>query len=242
MQPWLFDPRPASKRRFASGKKVGRPPEEDSGQRHERRPNRNPRHPLHITTKVCPGLETLRTNEAFAIIIGTIGECQGRFGMLVTHFSIQSNHMHLIVEVDGTELQPSCRGLHVKDLKTPEELAKQALSKGLKGLFGKIAKRLNSRLWRRKGQVFAERYHAVAIESALQMKRTIEYVLHNGFKHGATTLPIDPYSSGPWFDGWEEPIELPAEPRESWPVAQPRTWLGREGWKRHGLIPFPVAA
>ena len=45
----LFYTGPPAQRRFASGKKVGRPREEGSCQRHEERPTRNPRNPLHVT-------------------------------------------------------------------------------------------------------------------------------------------------------------------------------------------------
>ena len=236
----FVDNRDASKRRFPSGKKIGRPLEKGAGQRHGSRPKLNPRFPLHVNTRICAGLETLRTNEAVDLICGAIRETQEKYGMRLIAYSIQSTHLHFIVEVDGSELQASLAGVHVNDILTREELAKRALAKSMKSLLGKVAKRLN-KLWRREGKVFDERYHAVVIKSPLQMKRTLEYVLNNGFQHGSTNLRIDPYSSGRYFDGWEEAIELPNEPREDWPVVPPRTWLAREGWKRHGPIRFPVA-
>jgi hypothetical protein len=170
------------------------------------------------------------------LICGAIRETQEKYGMRLIAYSIQSTHLHFIVEVDGSELQASLAGVHVNDILTREELAKRALAKSMKSLLGKVAKRLN-KLWRREGQVFGERYHAVVIDNPLQMKRTLEYVLNNGFQHGSTNLRIDPYSSGRYFDGWEEAIDLSGEPREDWPVVPPRTWLAREGWKRHGSRP-----
>ena len=238
----LFDDREPAKRTFASGKKIGRPRKEGAGLRHEARPVRNPRHPLHVVSRVCPGLESLRTNDAVDLIRGAIRESQGAYGMRVIHYSIQSNHIHLLVEVDGSELQPSLRGVPVNEIRRSEELAKLALAKGIKSLLVKIAKRLNARLWRRKGQVFEGRYYAESISTPLQMQRAIAYVLNNGQHHGATILRIDPYSSGRWFDGWEAPIATPSEPPEEWPVAAPRTWFAGVGWKIHGPIPFAVAA
>jgi hypothetical protein len=43
---------------------------------------------------------------------------------------------------------------------------------------------------------------------------------------------VDPYSSGPWFDGWKELLAAPIGN----PGAPPRTWLLRVGWRRHGPI------
>ena len=45
---------------------------------------------------------------------------------------------------------------------------------------------------------------------------------------------VDSYSSGRWFEGWragvgDRPVAAP-------PVAQPRTWFLRKGWRLHGLI------
>jgi hypothetical protein len=44
---------------------------------------------------------------------------------------------------------------------------------------------------------------------------------------------IDPASSGRWFGGWKRsPPTMAGDP----PVATPRTWLLRAGWRRHGLV------
>jgi putative transposase len=236
----FVDNRMPNKRRFKSGKKMGRPPKEGAGQRHETRPNVNPRLPLHVNTRVAKGLESLRSNEIFDLIRAAIGQSQEKFGLRVVAYSIQSNHLHMIVEADGSKLEPGPQDVPVLEMPRREELAKRALAKGMQGLLGSIAKKLNG-LWDRTGTVFPERYHAVVIDNPLQMKRTIAYVLNNAFQHGSTLLRIDPYSSGSVFDGWEEAIEL-AGSLEEWSVAAPRTWLAREGWKRHGPIRFPVAA
>lgn len=44
---------------------------------------------------------------------------------------------------------------------------------------------------------------------------------------------FDPCSSAAWFNGWRQaPTIVAGSP----PVAQPRTWLVRIGWRRHGLL------
>ena len=136
-------------------------------------------------------------------------------------------------------LQPSLRGVPARKIKKPAELGKLALSKGCKSLLVKTAKRLN-KLWRRKGQVWAERYYAESISSRRKTWNEIAYVLNNAHHHGATDLSIDPYSSGKYFEGWEAPIAPPDEPPEKRPTVPARTWLLAEGWKMYGPIPFPV--
>ena len=103
----------------------------------------------------------------------------------------------------------------------------------MQGLSVRIARRLNA-LWKRAGSVFAERYHDVILRTPRQVRNAVRYVLLNARKHGAAPPGIDPYSSGPWFDGWREKIRERVE--SSRPVALARTWLLAVGWRRHGPI------
>ncbi len=100
---------------------------------------------------------------------------------------------------------------------------------------------------RRRGRVFADRYHARIITSPLQARRELAYVLNNWRKHGedrravARGWKIDPFSTGWGFLGWREHEQAQwawSKPPtyEPIPVYGPRSWLLREGWKRHGLI------
>ena len=59
-----------------------------------------------------------------------LGEVQERFGVRIVHYSIQGNHLHLIVEADDRE----------------------SLAKGMQGLAIRIARAIN-RLFARAGQV-----------------------------------------------------------------------------------------
>ena len=174
------------------------------------------------------------------MILGVFRETREKRPIRILHYSIQSSHLHLIVEVEGrtaTKLGRMGEGWIPKD----GELAKNNLARGLQGMFVSLAKRLH-KLWGTAGTVFEERYHAGELSCPLMVKNAIQYVLHNGHKHGSCRERIDPFSSGPYFDGWEEAIKAPEEPREEWPVEAPRTWLAEEGWTRHGPIPFTVAA
>ena len=81
--------------------------------------------------------------------------------MRLVHYSGLSNHLHLLVDVHGTK----------------------NLSRGMQGLTIRIAKALN-RHWRRKGRVFADRFHASLLETVTQIRRATRYVLLNARKHG----------------------------------------------------------
>jgi putative transposase len=127
----------------------------------------------------------------------------------VVQFSVQTNHVHLLVEAE-----------------------EGALGRGMQGLGIRLAKAINRRLGR-KGQVWADRYHGRALRTPREVRHGLVYVLLNGRKHGVSGCGIDPCSSGPWFEGWREAIELR---RGRAPVARPRSWLLRVGWRRGGLI------
>jgi len=136
----------------------------------------------------------------------------------VIHFSIQPNHLHLIVEATS----------------------KTALARGMQGLASGLARRVNRKL-RRRGSLFADRYHGQAMAKPTEVRNAIIYVLKNYEKHpdpipDLHTEPrdgIDPCSSARWFNGWAESTPAPELPP---PVAAPHTWLLRVGWKRSGLL------
>jgi hypothetical protein len=154
----------------------------------------------------------------------------------ICHISVQTGHMHLIVEADDY----------------------LALARGMQGFQISCAKQLNRvisqrRGTRRRGQVFADRYHARVQRSPRQVRGTVAYVLGNWRRHGADASfhaagRVDPYSSAPLFDGWSHRASptLLAPPIDSLPVARPRTWLLAIGWRTHGLldpdvVPGPAA-
>lgn len=137
-----------------------------------------------------------------------------RLGIRLVHFSVQRNHLHLIIEADDSP----------------------CLSRGVKGLEVRLARGIN-RLAGRRGRVFKHRYDVRILGTPGQTRTCLVYVLGNARKHAAqagVTIPmgwIDPRSSGPWFDGWRD---SPTVSTEAWVKAQ--TWLLRTGWQKHGLI------
>jgi REP element-mobilizing transposase RayT len=193
---------------------------------HRTRPFHEHREPVHVTLRVKRGVH-LRQKA----VAGEIGQAirkasndpgaaavARRRTFRVVHFSIQPDHLHLIVEASS----------------------KRALARGMQGLASRLARRVNRRL-RRRGALFSERYHGRALATPLEVRRAIVYVLTNAAKH-AEAIPdrgtevqdgIDPCSSARWFAGWERPPPAPKLPS---PVADAATWLLRAGWKRHGHV------
>ena len=117
-----------------------------------------------------------------------------------------------------------------------------ALSRGLQGLFIRVAKALNRELGRR-GKVFADRYHDRLLRSPGQVRNALAYVLNNYRRHSRRSLArgwLDPCSSAADFKGWTGKT-LPVKRRtDDPPLPRARTWLLRAGWRRAG--PFPVDA
>jgi hypothetical protein len=85
------------------------------------------------------------------------------------------------------------------------------------------------------------RYHLKTLCSPRQVRNALAYVLLNVRKHWrqrngvAPPVRLDAASSGAWFDGWSRPPPA-SEVRPTCEVARARTWLLREGWRRHGLV------
>jgi hypothetical protein len=111
----------------------------------------------------------------------------------------------------------------------------------MKSLASRFARAVNRALGRH-GQVVRDRYHLHVLRTVREVRNAIRYVLLNGRKHLVKlgrALPrvaqVDPASSGPWFSGWRPGVRLPGAIGPP-PVAAPRTWLARHGWRRLGLL------
>lgn len=181
---------------------------------HRRRKGVQGRFPVHVTMRVDEGFANLRRPSEYRVVRKSIRRGNWKRGFRVNHYSVQSNHLHLIVEADD----------------------RIRLARGMQGLATRMAKAL-SRLWDRRGTVFAERYHSVVLRTARQVRNALRYVLNNVLRHGGH-LPVgrpDPCSSGEWFDGWKD--LRPRSPDEAdCPVIPARSALQRFVWRRLGLL------
>ena len=130
---------------------------------------------MHVTFRVACSLATLRGPRAFRAVEAALWQGAQRFGTALVQFSVQRNHVHLIVEA-------------------PE---KRALMRAVKGLSVRIARALN-RVRGQRGQVIGDRYHARLLRTPTEVRRAIHYIADNGRKHlAAEGRTVD------W--GWVDP-------------------------------------
>jgi REP element-mobilizing transposase RayT len=135
-------------------------------------------HPVHTVLRTCVGCWNLRSRRALAALAPALTSGSERFGFRLVHYSIQGNHLHLIVEADD----------------------QRALSRGMQGLTIRLAKALN-RMMARHGRVFADHYFARILKTPREVAHAVRYVLENR-QHHATELGIalpegyrDPFAS-----------------------------------------------
>jgi putative transposase len=209
---------------------AGRKPTGKTRVEHRTRPAHALRHPTHITLRARAGAPSLRGDLAFGIVRRAIARLSHEDARTfqVVHFSVQRDHVHLLVEAHD----------------------KKALSRGARRLVIGIVKRLNARTGRR-GPLWGDRYHRRDLRTPREVRNALVYVLTNLKKHapelraydGATSGIIDTRSSAPFFQGWDRgPPPMNAPPRARCPVATaPWSWLLAEGWKRHGLVSWTAA-
>jgi REP element-mobilizing transposase RayT len=188
---------------------------------HVRRPRVPVGSPAHITLRVHRGVPSLRSRRFIREFQDRLRKGCERGEFRVCHYSIQRDHVHFVVEAAG----------------------KEALGRGMKSVGIRLARTVN-RVFGRKGPALFGRYHVRVLRTPRQVRHALAYVLLNARKHWrqrrGTPPPVvlDIASSGAWFDGWKRPPPIgessgPSGPR---PVARPRFWLLREGWRRRGLV------
>jgi putative transposase len=215
----LAFPKPRGGARKGAGRKSASP---RGAVPHTRRPLHRAREPVHVTLR--SRFKPLRSQFVYPTVRRAIADANRRgLGCFrIVHYSVQADHLHLIVEAAHRE----------------------ALHGGVRGLSVSLARRINRLVFRR-GTLFADRWHGRPLTTPRAVRIALVYVLANFKKHGERLAgPLDPYSSAPYFDGFREyagksPFEIdPAVvPRplraQGPPVARAESWLLRIGWVRH---------
>ncbi|HEY0989439.1 MAG TPA: transposase [Kofleriaceae bacterium] len=179
--------------------------------------------------RVVPAVGNLRRRALYKAMRHATITAALRDRFRIVHISIQRNHVHMLAEA--------------KD--------KLALARGMQGFQISAARNVNTALAvgyrRRRGPVFADRYHLEVITSPTRARHALSYVLNNWRKHKedrygpAATWLVDPYSTGILFADWKEledkvmmwPMRETYEPLF---VRRPASWLLREGWKLGGSV------
>lgn len=163
------------------------------------------RTPVHINFKY----KTLIKNKLSLKLLKRAIMNARSHGLKVIHFSLQSNHVHLIIESENNDL----------------------LTRGMRSLTVTFAKGL------RRGKVQLERYHLHVLRSISETKNAVHYVLFNKQKHEKGTYSkIDEYSSLLMLDKALELIKKFAQTRkmtlllgkgENWTLDKERSYLLR---------------
>jgi REP element-mobilizing transposase RayT len=142
-------------------------------------PRKQPRRtPAHVTMRIVGGRPSLRSNRSFRAVKEALRKGKVRFGLRVIHFSVQGNHLHLLVEAEDA----------------------LALARGIKGLSVRIVRAFN-KVHGLRGQVFSDRFHSRALKSPREVAYGMRYVLGNHLKHGLSSGGSDPYSSAEFAPG-----------------------------------------
>ena len=199
-----------------AGLKKQRPgpkPAEFPNVRHRARAVHKYWNPLHVTLRARRGLPSFRSQTLFAAFEVAVRRTR-RDDFRVVEFSVQDDHLHLIVEADDSD----------------------ALARGMKSFSVRANRLFNTASLRGRGRVWADRYHRRDLTSARQVRNALVYCLQNYRKHERVTSGsprIDPCSSARWFQGWTAIREHDDGPR---PTERARTVLLRTAWQKHGFI------
>jgi REP element-mobilizing transposase RayT len=186
---------------------AGRKPKgERSMGAHRRRERFRGVRPVHVSLRAAPHVWNLRSERSFTIVHGALADARRRPGFRVVQYAIEGNHLHLVVEADGSS----------------------RLSVGVRAIEVRLARRLN-RMMGRTGPVFESRFHAHLLRTRAEARNAARYVADNHRNHLARkgievpAAAADRYSS-----------EAGRAPKGGqlafWPdsaTAEPRTWLLR---------------
>jgi putative transposase len=173
---------------------AGRPARVRRPMPHRSRPTFSKPRPLHVTLRIAEGVFGLRSRRSLRAVETALRGGADRFGCRVVQLSIQGNHVHMLVEASDHE----------------------SLSRAMKGLAVRLARRMNAMMGRR-GQVVGERYHARELLTPTEVRNAMHYIRYNHQHHGLSTAPLDEYSSDGLLAG-----VLP----------EAKLWLVTVGWQR----------
>lgn len=157
---------------------------------HARRPRVSRHVPHHVTVRACRGTWNLRSQRCFAPVARALRLARDRGDFRVVHFSVQHDHLHLVVEADH----------------------RHAMSNGLRALLSRAARGING-VMRARGRRFADRYHEHVLSNPSEVRNALRYVLANRASHRARRgLPVDHAGVDPFSS---RVVPLVAPPR-SW--------------------------
>src|SRR5262245_17979071 len=110
--------------------------------------------PCHVTLKARRGIASLRIPRVVWAIEASFAKACERGAFRLVHYSIQDDHVHLIVEAAGRDV----------------------LGRGMKSVAARFARAVNRAL-RRTGPVLKERYHLRVLRTPKEIRNALAYVL-----------------------------------------------------------------
>jgi len=151
------------------------------------------REPAHVTLRVVKDVPSLRRKPFVRAFQRSLREVKGRTDFRVVEYSIQVDHLHLVVEASD----------------------KNALACGMKAVGSRLARAVH-RVFGRTGRVLAGRYHVRALESPKEVRNAIAYVLLNVRRH----WEVSPAQTWLLRIGWKkcgliDPGEVPGRKRRA---------------------------
>ena len=129
------------------------------------------RFPVHVTWRMKDDVWNLRSRRCFTALSRAFWGGANRFGFRLVHYSVQGNHMHLLVEAED----------------------EKSLARGMNGLGVRVAKGLN-RVMGRSGKVLEERYHGHILKTPTEVRNARVYLSTNANRHLGVEGE-DPYAS-----------------------------------------------
>lgn len=141
---------------------AGRKRMHSRGVSHRKRSRVSRHTPTHINMKYRAQIR----NKDFLRILKRAILNSRKKGLRILHYSVQSNHIHFIIEADNNHF----------------------LERGMRSLTVTLVSGIN------KGRVQLQRYHLHVLRSLREVKNAVKYVCFNNEKH-AGKRNIDPYSS-----------------------------------------------
>jgi putative transposase len=133
---------------------------------HKRRPLHLGRFPVHAVLRTRGDVLRLRQRRIFRAVREALEAGAHRAGFRLVHFSVQGNHLHLVLEAADA----------------------RSLSRGMQGLAVRLARAIN-RAAGRTGRVFADHYFARELRTPAEVRRAVRYVLDNFILHLSVVAP-----------------------------------------------------
>lgn len=197
---------------------------------HRERARHQREYPVLVTVRIMS--RSLRSQYVFPTVRNAIAATNRKrpTAFRICEFSVQSNHLHLLVEATDA----------------------RALSQGMRSLGARLAYHINRLLFRR-GQLIAARFHSRDLETPRAVRNALIYIFgnfrkHSKFKNSTTGALLDVYSSAPYFRSFRSLVGIvprdripnlipralapPSEP----PVCTAQTSLLSESWISLGYI------